>query len=80
MVGRVADTGVLLRRFLDGGDERLPRLAETKRNISVHTVGMELIPNCLPNTAILVSDFSGEAGGIVKQNGVARVDAVFSCG
>jgi hypothetical protein len=31
----------MLRGFLEE-DERLPWLAETKTNVSVHTVGMEL--------------------------------------
>jgi hypothetical protein len=30
----------MLWRFLEGADERLPSLAETKNNLSVHFVGM----------------------------------------
>jgi hypothetical protein len=37
------------RRFLEGAEERLPRLAETKTNLSVHIVGTELNLNGLPN-------------------------------
>jgi hypothetical protein len=55
----------MLRRFLEGADERLPCLAETKTNISVHTIGMELYLNGLYNNAIHVSGFSDEDGGTV---------------
>jgi hypothetical protein len=41
---------------------------------------MELNLIGLPNNAIHVSGFSGEDGGIVEQNAVSRVDAVFSYG
>jgi hypothetical protein len=66
MVDHVAGTGVMLWRFHEGGDERLPWLAETKSNISVHNVWMELNVNGLSNNAIHVSGFSGQDGGIVK--------------
>jgi hypothetical protein len=66
MVDHVAATGDMLQRFLEGADERLPLLAETKTNISVHVVLMELNLNGLPNNAIHVSGFSGEDGRIVK--------------
>jgi hypothetical protein len=45
----------MFRRFLEGADERLPCLAETKTNLSVHIVGMELNLNGLPDDAIQVS-------------------------
>jgi hypothetical protein len=41
---------------------------------------MELNLNGLRNNVIRVSGFSGEDGGIVKQNVVSQVDAVFSYG
>jgi hypothetical protein len=41
---------------------------------------MELNLIGLPNNAIHVSSFSGEDGGIVKQNEESRIDAVFSYG
>jgi hypothetical protein len=44
----------MLRRFLEGADERLPWVAETKTNISVHSVGMELNLNGLLNNAMHV--------------------------
>jgi hypothetical protein len=56
----------MLWRFLEGGDERLPWVAETKSNISVHAVGMELNLNGLPNSATHVPGFSGEDGGTVQ--------------
>jgi hypothetical protein len=62
MVDHVAGTGVLLRRFLEGGDERLPWLPETQTNISVYIVGMKLNLSGLPNNVIYVSGFSGEDG------------------
>jgi hypothetical protein len=70
----------MFRRFLEGADERLPRLAEAKVTLSVHIVGMELNLNSLPNDAIHVSGFSGEDGGLVKLNVVSQVDGVFSYG
>jgi hypothetical protein len=51
---------------------------ETKTNLSVHTVGIELNLNGLPNNAIHVLGFSGKDGGIVKLNAVSRVEAAFS--
>jgi hypothetical protein len=65
----------MFRRFLEGADERLPLLAETKTNPSVHTVGMELNLNGLHNDAIHVSCFSGMDGGFVKLNAVSQVNA-----
>jgi hypothetical protein len=47
------------RRFLEGADERLPWLAETKTILSLHIVGMELNLNGLPNDVIHVLGFSG---------------------
>jgi hypothetical protein len=40
-------SGVMFRRFIEGADEKLPWLAETKTNLSVHIVGMELNLNGL---------------------------------
>jgi hypothetical protein len=54
MVERVAGTIVILWRFLEKGDERLPWLAETKSNICVHIAGMELSLSGLPNNTIHV--------------------------
>jgi hypothetical protein len=48
----------MLWNFLEGANERFPRLAETETNILVHTVGTELNLNDLH-----VSGFSGEDGG-----------------
>jgi hypothetical protein len=70
----------MFRRFLEGAHERLPLLAETKTNLSVHIVGMELNLDGLPNYAVHVSGFSGADGGIVKLNVVSQVSAVFSHG
>jgi hypothetical protein len=70
----------MFRRFLKGADERLPCLAETKTNLSVHIVGMELNLNGLPNDAIHVSGFSREDGGFVELNAMSQVDDVFSYG
>jgi hypothetical protein len=50
----------MFRRFLEGADERLPCLAETKTNLSVHIVGMELNHNGLPNDAVHISGSIGE--------------------
>jgi hypothetical protein len=38
----------MFRRFLEGADERFPQLAETKTNLPIHIVGMELNLNGLP--------------------------------
>jgi hypothetical protein len=38
VVDHVAGTGIMSWRFLEGAEERLPLLAETKANISVHIV------------------------------------------
>jgi hypothetical protein len=38
----------MFRRFLEGADERLPQLAETKTNLSIHIVGLELNLSGLP--------------------------------
>jgi hypothetical protein len=70
----------MFRRFLDGADEMLPSPVETKPNLSVDIVGIELNLNDLPNNAIHVSGFSGEDGGFVKLNAVSQVDGVFSYG
>jgi hypothetical protein len=70
----------MLWRFIEGADERLPWLAESKDSISVYILGMELNLNGIPNSVIHVSSFSGEDGGIVKLNAVTRVDLVFSYG
>jgi hypothetical protein len=45
----------MFRRYLEGADKRLPRLAETKTNLSVHIIGIELNINGLPNDAIHIS-------------------------
>jgi hypothetical protein len=68
----------MFRRFLEGADERLPFLAEAKTNLSVHTVGMELNINGLPNDAVHLSCFSGEDGGFAELIAVSQVDGVFS--
>jgi hypothetical protein len=68
----------MFRRFLEGADERLPWLAETKPHLSVHVVGMELNLNDLPNDAIHVSGLGGKDGGAVKLNAMSQVDAVFT--
>jgi hypothetical protein len=68
----------MFRRFLVGADEWLPWLAETKANLSVHIVGMELNLNGLTNDAIHISGFSGTYGVSVKLNAVSQVDGVFS--
>jgi hypothetical protein len=67
----------MFRRFLEGADESLPCLVETKTHLSVHIVGMELNLNGLPNDAIHVSGLIGQDGGTVKLNAVSQVDAVF---
>jgi hypothetical protein len=67
-------------RILEGADEGLPWLAETKTHHSVHILVMELNFNGLPNDAIHVLGLSGEDGGIMKSNAVFQVDAVFSHG
>jgi hypothetical protein len=69
---------VIFKRFLAGAHERLPGLAETKANLSVHTVGMELNLNGLLNDGIQVWGFSGEDGGFVKLIEVSQVDSMFS--
>jgi hypothetical protein len=70
----------MFRRFLERAEERLSWLAETKTNLSVHIVGIELNLSGLPNDANHVSVVGGEDGGIVKLNAVSQVDAVFSYG
>jgi hypothetical protein len=52
----------MFRRFLEVTDERLPCLAVTKTNLSVHVVGMELSLNGLPDDEVDISGFSGEDG------------------
>jgi hypothetical protein len=59
-------------RFLEGADERLPRIAERKIHLTVHIVGMELNLSGFPNDAIRVSGLSGEDGGIEKLNAVSQ--------
>jgi hypothetical protein len=67
-------------RFLEGADERLPWLAETKPHLCIHIVGMELNLNGLLNDAIHVLGLIGYDGGTVKLNVVSQVSAVFSHG
>jgi hypothetical protein len=50
----------MFRRFLEGAEELRPCLVETKTNLSVHIVGMELNLNGLPNDAVQISGFSGQ--------------------
>jgi hypothetical protein len=70
----------MFRRFLEGADERLQCLAQTKTHLSVHIVGIELNLSGLPNDAIHISGFCGEDGGVMKLNVACQVNAVFSHG
>jgi hypothetical protein len=67
-------------RFLEGADERLPSLSETKTHLSLHIVAMELNFNGLPKDSNHVLGLSGEDGGIMKLDVVTQVEAVLSHG
>lgn len=64
---------------MEGAGLRLPRLAETEAHLSIHTFGMELNFNGLPNNAVHVTRLSGKNEGSVKLNAVSEAEAVFSC-
>jgi hypothetical protein len=51
-----------------------------RSHLPIHTVGMELNLNHLPDDTIHVSRFGGEDGGVVYLDAVPQVDTVLHLG